>query len=61
MKCHYIRYKGERVLIPGCMCVAVSQDISDCCCPKNEKSIEERVEELEKAVKQLKKTHEKPV
>lgn len=32
-KCHYIRVKGmERVLIPGCMAVAVSGDIEDCTC-----------------------------
>lgn len=34
MKCHYIKVKNVgKVLIPGCMAVAVSNDISDCTCP----------------------------
>ena len=33
MRCHYISVKGVgRVLIPGCMAVAVSNDISRCTC-----------------------------
>lgn len=33
MKCHYIKVKGAgKVLIPGCMAVAVSNDIDDCTC-----------------------------
>lgn len=32
-KCHYITVKGHgRVLIPGCMAVAVSGDIERCTC-----------------------------
>lgn len=31
MKCHYIyTEQGEKVLIPGCMAVAVSGDMQDC-------------------------------
>lgn len=33
MKCHYTYTEdGEKVLIPGCMAVAVSGDIEDCTC-----------------------------
>ena len=33
MRCHYISVKGVgRVLVPGCMAVAVSNDISRCTC-----------------------------
>lgn len=33
MRCHYERVKGVgRVLIPGCMAVAVSGDIERCTC-----------------------------
>lgn len=33
MRCHYIKVKGVgKVLIPGCMAVAISNDISDCTC-----------------------------
>lgn len=33
MKCHYIKVRGVgKVLIPGCMAVAVSNDIDDCTC-----------------------------
>lgn len=33
MKCHYENIRGVgRVLIPGCMAVAVSGDIEDCIC-----------------------------
>lgn len=33
MKCHYENIKGVgKVLIPGCMAVAVSGDIEDCTC-----------------------------
>lgn len=33
MKCHYIKVKGVgKVLIPGCIAVAVSNDITDCTC-----------------------------
>jgi len=33
MKCHYIKVKGiGKVLIPGCMAVAVSNDIERCTC-----------------------------
>lgn len=33
MKCHYENIKGVgKVLIPGCMAVAVSQDVDMCTC-----------------------------
>lgn len=33
MKCHYIYTdKGEKILIPGCMAVAVSGDMENCTC-----------------------------
>lgn len=36
MKCHYIKVKDVgKVLIPGCMAVAVSNNIADCTCPDN--------------------------
>jgi len=64
MKCHYVTYQGERVLIPGCMSVAVSNNIENCCCPKNdknEKTIEERILALEKKVNKLIRQSEKSV
>jgi len=37
MRCHYTIDKktGNKVLIPGCMAVAVSNDIDDCTCLPN--------------------------
>ena len=54
-KCYYTIHKGERFLIPGCMTVVQSYDISDCTCPINKKSLEERVYYLEKEIRKLKK------
>lgn len=60
MKCHYINVKGVgKVLIPGCMAVAVSQDIRDCTChPTTVLQFEtnrykEHVKELEKRIREL--------
>ena len=58
MKCHYIYTEdGLKVLIPGCMAVAVSGDIQDCTC-RNElterqferKEYNDTVKALEKRV-----------
>ena len=60
MKCHYVKLKGVgKVLIPGCMAVAVSQDIRDCTCtPTTIRQFEtqkykEHVKELEKRIREL--------
>lgn len=56
MKCHYIyTEQGEKVLIPGCMAVAVSGCMEDCIC-RNEKTFAhfER-EEYNKTVKAFRK------
>ena len=58
MRCHYWTHiDKKKYLIPGCMSVVISNDISDCTCPKNGKSIlqllEEKVNKLEKRIKQL--------
>lgn len=60
MKCHYENIKGVgKVLIPGCMAVAVSQDIEDCTChPTTIRQFEtqrykEHVEELKKRIREL--------
>jgi len=60
MKCHYENIKGVgKVLIPGCMAVAVSQDIEDCTChPMTIRQFEtqrykEHVEELKKRIREL--------
>ena len=55
MKCHHINVKGVgKVLIPGCMAVAVSQDIEDCTChPTTFASFEK--EKYQQEVKRLKK------
>lgn len=61
MKCHYIYTEdGLKVLIPGCMAVAVSGDIQDCTC-RNElterqferKEYNDTVKALRKQVKDL--------
>lgn len=53
-KCHYIRVKDiGRVLIPGCMAVAVSGRIEDCTCNAPLSSYEE-IEKLKKENKKLK-------
>lgn len=60
MKCHYINVKGVgKVLIPGCMAVAVSGDIEDCIChPTTFASFEkekyqQEVERMKKIIKDL--------
>lgn len=60
MKCHYENINGVgKVLIPGCMAVAVSQDIRDCTChPTRFASFEkekykEEVERLKGIIKEL--------
>lgn len=61
MKCHYIYTEdGLKVLIPGCMAVAVSGNIQDCTC-RNElterqferKEYNDTVKALRKQVKDL--------
>lgn len=54
MKCHYIyTEEGEKVLIPGCMAVAVSGDIEDCTCRSKKTFAEFEREEYNKAIKAL--------
>ena len=58
MRCHYITAPGVgRVLIPGCMSVAHSNDKSDCVCPKPvrppKESDKEKIARLEDRIKQL--------
>jgi|LAHU01.1.fsa_nt_gb hypothetical protein len=54
--CHYENIKGKRVLIPECYGTALHYpDISFCCCDRkhHNKTIEQRVTELEKQIKEL--------
>ncbi len=60
MKCHYKNINGVgKVLIPGCMAVAVSQDIEDCTCKPTtimdfeKREYKEHVKELEKRIREL--------
>lgn len=60
MKCHYENIDGiGRVLIPGCMAVAVTDDIDMCTChPTSYKSFEKEsyrkeVERLKQIIKDL--------
>ena len=60
MKCHYENIKGVgKVLIPGCMAVAVTGDIDQCTChPTTIMQFEtpkykEHVEELKKRIRKL--------
>jgi len=53
MKCHYCKdpETGDKVLIPYCMQVVMSNDIKDCTCysfrmPTTKKLLEERIKEL---------------
>lgn len=60
MRCHYWTHTdNKKYLIPECMSVVMSNDISDCTCPKNSKSrlqlLEEKVQRLEKRIKNLEK------
>ena len=53
-KCHYINVKDVgRVLIPGCMAVAVSGDLSQCTC-NAPPSYPEQIEMLQMENKRLK-------
>nr|DAF67683.1 MAG TPA: valyl-tRNA synthetase [Caudoviricetes sp.] len=57
-RCHYINVPGVgRVLIPGCMAVAVSGDIELCTCQKRKREIDptKEVERLRKENKELRK------
>ena len=65
MRCHYENVKGVgRVLIPGCMAVAVSDDIDRCTChPTTIRQFEtpaykEHVEELKHVIRKLEKENE---
>lgn len=54
MKCHYIyTEQGEKVLIPGCMAVAVSGDIQDCTCRSKKTLAQFECEDCNKTVKAL--------
>lgn len=60
MKCHYIYTEQcEKVLIPGCMAVAVSGNVEDCTCRKQTFAQYEReeynkeVEALRQVIKEL--------
>ena len=55
MKCHYLNVEGVgKVLIPGCMAVAVTGDIERCTChPTSYASFEK--EKYQKEVERLKK------
>lgn len=54
MKCHYEKIKGVgKVLIPGCMAVAVSKDIELCTCHSTTYDSFER-ERYNKEIKRLK-------
>ena len=54
MKCHYIyTEEGEKVLIPGCMAVAVSGDMQDCTCRSGKTFAQFEREEYNKAIKAL--------
>ena len=53
-KCHYITARGVgRVLIPGCMAVAVSGDLSQCTCDAPP-SYPEQIDKLQRENKRLK-------
>ncbi len=53
-KCHYINVRGVgRVLIPGCMAVAVSDNIEDCTC-NAPPTPQEVIEKLQRENKMLK-------
>ncbi len=53
-KCHYINVRGVgRVLIPGCMAVAVSDNIEDCTCnaPPTPQEVIKRLQSENKKLK----------
>ena len=54
MKCHYIyTEQGEKVLIPGCMGVAVSGNMEDCTCRSEKTFAQFEREQYNKTVKAL--------
>ena len=54
MKCHYIyTEQGEKVLIPGCMAVAVSGDMQDCTCRSEKTFAQFEREDYNNTVKAL--------
>lgn len=60
MKCHYENINGVgKVLIPGCMAVAVSGDIEDCICHHTtfasfeKEKYQQEVERMKKIIKDL--------
>ena len=54
MKCHYIyTEQGEKVLIPGCMAVAVSGDMEDCTCRSEKTFAQFEREDYNNTVKAL--------
>ena len=56
MKCHYIyTERGEKVLIPGCMAVAVSGDMEDCTCRSEKTFAQFEREKYNRTVKVLRK------
>lgn len=62
MKCHYIyTEQGEKILIPGCMAVAVSGRMEDCTCRHEtfasyeRKKYNEEVRKLRQEIKDLEK------
>lgn len=56
MKCHYIyTEQGEKVLIPGCMAVAVSGDMEDCTCRSEKTFAQFEREKYNRTVKVLRK------
>lgn len=69
MKCQYIyTEQGEKVLIPGCMAVAVSGCMEDCTCRSEKTFAEFEREEYNKAIKALREEikdleseYEKPI
>ena len=67
MRCHYEHVNGVgRVLIPGCMAVAVSGDIDRCTCHPSEEaylsfareSYQKEVRRLKSIIKELRKENE---
>lgn len=58
-KCHYIKVKDVgRVLIPGCMAVAVSGDISQCTC-NAPLSYPEQIDKLQRENKRLREENKR--
>ncbi len=58
-KCHYINVRDVgRVLIPGCMAVAVSGDISQCTC-NAPLSYPEQIDQLQRENKRLREENKR--